>query len=182
MSLNRWKVCRKDWRLAGKRPQICLCRKISNLYKVSFVFNVCLSFTEQVNYKVRSITKNYAFLVIVEQSDWSLENFSCNNKTNCTRRHKFITHKNNCCQIFSRSRNDQPLFVNEYKFKVGWQPSSPNNKFSGFRRAKHKHLFDESKPYSPTYYEHVSILTYKVDFKTLLPLFLLSFHWSSVNG
>ena len=32
------------------------------------------------------------------------ENFSCNNKTNYTRRHKFITHKNNCCQVFSRSR------------------------------------------------------------------------------
>ena len=40
------------------------------------------------------------------------ENFSCNNKTNYTRRHKFITHKNNCCQVFSFSRNDQPLFVN----------------------------------------------------------------------
>ena len=43
------------------------------------------------------------------------ENFSCNNKTNYTRRHKFITHKNNCCQVFSISRNDQPLFVNECK-------------------------------------------------------------------
>ena len=59
-----------------------------------------------------------------------MENFSCNNKTNCTRRHKFITHKNNCCQIFSRSCNDQPLFVNKYKFKEGCQSSSPNNKFS----------------------------------------------------
>ena len=47
------------------------------------------------------------------------ENFSCNNNTNYTRRHKFITHKNNCCQVFSRSRNDQPMFVNEYKFKEG---------------------------------------------------------------
>ena len=45
------------------------------------------------------------------------ENFSCNNKikTNYTRRHKFITHKNNCYQVLSSSRNDQPLFVNEYK-------------------------------------------------------------------
>ena len=52
------------------------------------------------------------------------ETLSCNNKTNCTRRHQFITHKNNCsCQVFSRSCNDQPLFVNEYKFKVGWQSS-----------------------------------------------------------
>ena len=46
------------------------------------------------------------------------ENFSCNNKTNYTR-HEFITRKNNCCQVFSRSRNDQPLLVNEYKVKVG---------------------------------------------------------------
>ena len=45
------------------------------------------------------------------------ENFSCNKKTNDTRRH-FITYKNNWCQVFSRSHNDQPLFVNEYKVKV----------------------------------------------------------------
>ena len=45
------------------------------------------------------------------------ENFSCN----YTRRHKRITHKNNCCQVFSRSCNDQLLFVNEYKVKIGWQ-------------------------------------------------------------
>ena len=66
------------------------------------------------------------------------ENFSCNINTNYTRRHKFITHKNNCCQVFSSlrsadafpvvtslppknsyffsgSRNDQPMFVNEYR-------------------------------------------------------------------
>ena len=36
-------------------------------------------------------------------------------KTNYTRRHEFITHKNNCCQVFSSSRNEQPLFVNECK-------------------------------------------------------------------
>ena len=47
------------------------------------------------------------------------DNFSLNNNTNYTRRHKFITHKNNCCQVFSRSRNDQPMFVNEYEFKEG---------------------------------------------------------------
>ena len=43
------------------------------------------------------------------------EHFSCNNKTNYTRKHKFITHKNNCSQVFSSSRNEQPLFVNECK-------------------------------------------------------------------
>ena len=37
----RWKVRRKDWHLLGKRPQIGLCRKISNLYKLFSVFNVC---------------------------------------------------------------------------------------------------------------------------------------------
>ena len=87
------------------------------------------------------------------------ENFSCNNKTNYARRHKFITHKNNCCQVFSRSCSDQPLFVNEYNFKVRWKSSSLKNKFPGFRREKHKHLFSQSKPYSTTSYEHVSILT-----------------------
>ena len=39
-----------------------MCQKISNLYEASSVFNVCLSFTKQVNYKVSSITKNYALL------------------------------------------------------------------------------------------------------------------------
>ena len=47
------------------------------------------------------------------------ENFSRNNNTNYSRRHKLITHKNNCRQVFSGSRNDQPMFVNEYKFKEG---------------------------------------------------------------
>ena len=32
-------------------------------------------------------------------------------------------------------------------------------KFSGFRRAKHKHVFSGFKPYSTTSYEYVSILT-----------------------
>ena len=36
------------------------------------------------------------------------EIFSCNNKTNYTRRHSnFLAHKNNCWQVFSSSRNDQ---------------------------------------------------------------------------
>ena len=61
----RWnlKVCRKDWHLLGKRPQIGLCRKISNLYKVSSVFNVCFISTKQVNYKVSSTAKNYTLLL-----------------------------------------------------------------------------------------------------------------------
>ena len=81
------------------------------------------------------------------------------NKTNYTRTHKFIYHKNNCCQVFSRNRNDQPMFVNECKFEEGWQSSSLKNMFSGFRRAKRKHIFSKSKPYSTTSYEHMNILT-----------------------
>ena len=148
----RWKVRRKDWHLLGKRPQIGLCRKISNLYKVSSVSNVCfISYTKQVNYKVSSTAKimHFCYRRTIRLKQ---ENFSCNNKTNYTRRHKFITHKNNCCQVFSRSRNDQPLFVNEYKVKVGWQSSSLKNKFSGFRWEKLKHLLSKSKPYVTTSY------------------------------
>ena len=117
--------------------------------------------TKQVNYKVSSTAKSYTlWSVIAEQSDWNRKiSLTCNNKANYARRHKFITHKNNCCQVFSGSRNDQPLSVNEYKVNVGWQSSSLKNKFSGFRRAKHKHLLSKSKPYSTTSYEHVSIFT-----------------------
>ena len=98
------------------------------------------------------------------------ENFPRNNNTNYTRRHKFITHRNNCCQVFSRSRNDQLMFVNEVFVA--------KNIFSGFRRAKREHLFSKSKPYSTTSHEHVKedFLKLEVNFKTLLPLFRLSFH------
>ena len=67
--------------------------------------------------------------------------------TQITREDKFITHKNNCCQVFSRSRNDQPMFVNEVVVA--------KNIFSGLRRAKREHLFSKSKPYSTTSHEHV---------------------------
>ena len=50
-----------------KRPQIGLRRGRSNLYEVSSVFNVCLSFTKQVNYKVSSIAKKICTFVIAEQ-------------------------------------------------------------------------------------------------------------------
>ena len=110
-----------------KRPLIGLCRKISNLFKVSSVFNVCfISYTKQVNYKVSSTAKimHFCYRRTIRPKQ---ENFSRNNKTNYTRRHKFITQKKNFCQVFSRSRNDQPLFVNEDKFKVGRQSSSLKN-------------------------------------------------------
>ena len=145
----RWKVCRKDWHLRGK---YLICIKCSPF--LTFV----LYPTKQVNYKVSSTAKKMHFCyrrtIRLKQ-----ENFSCNNKTNYERRHKFITHKNSCCQVFSRSRNDQPLLINKYKVKVRWQSSSLKNMFSGFRRAKHKHLLSKSKPYFTTSYELVSILT-----------------------
>ena len=56
--------------------------------------------------------------VISGQSDLSRK-ISLAITTQITREDKFITHKNNCCQVFSRSRNDQPMFVNEYEFKEG---------------------------------------------------------------
>ena len=104
------------------------------------------------------------------------ENVSCNNKTNYTRRHKFINHKNNCCQLFSRSRNDQPLFVNEYKVNVGWQSSSLKNKFSGFRRAN-INIFQANPKSTPRLLTNMGVFSLQADFKTLFPLFLFSFHW-----
>ena len=47
------------------------------------------------------------------------ENCSGNNKTNHTRRHNLLLTKTTTFQVFSRSRNDQPLFMNECKFKEG---------------------------------------------------------------
>ena len=38
-------------------------------------------------------------------------------------------------------------------------PLSLKPEFPGFRQAKHKHHFKESKPYSTPPYEHLSILT-----------------------
>ena len=38
-------------------------------------------------------------------------------------------------------------------------PLSLKPEFPGFRQAKHKHHFKESKPYSTSPYEHLSILT-----------------------
>ena len=58
----RWnlKVCSKDWHLLGKRPQIGLCRKKSNLYiKCPLFWTFVLYPTKQVNYKVSSTAKNY---------------------------------------------------------------------------------------------------------------------------
>ena len=60
----RWKICRKDWHLSGKRPQIGLCRKLSNVYKVSSAFKVCfVSYkTSWLESKLNS-EKNYVLLL-----------------------------------------------------------------------------------------------------------------------
>ena len=147
----RWKGCRKDRHLSGKRAQICICRKISHWSR-----KISLKITRQIT-----------------QDDINL-----------------LPKKNNCCQVSSRSSNDQPLFVNEYEFKVGWQSSSLKNKWLRhrlststvlfrttftrtiklnllfiwllgsnlsqkkkkqlirFRRAKHQHLCSKTKPYA----------------------------------
>ena len=84
--------------------------------------------------------------VISGQSDWRSKNFSHNNNTNYTRRHTFITHKNNCCQVFSR--NDQPMFVNECKFKEGWQSSSPKTCFLDFAK-QNVNIFSANPNHTP---------------------------------
>ena len=63
--------------------------------------------------------KNYVFIVVFKfvmhfcyrrTIRLNQENFSSNSKTNYTRRHSnFFANKNNCWQVFSSSRNDQPL-------------------------------------------------------------------------
>ena len=58
------------------------------------------------------IQKKNRHFVITEQSD--LGKFSCNinviNKRNYIKRDKFMTHKNNCSQVPSRSLNDQCMY------------------------------------------------------------------------
>ena len=76
------------------------------------------------------------------------ENFSRNNNTNYSRRHKLITHKNNCRQVFSGSRNDQPMFVNEYKFKEGWQLSSLKTCFLDFAE-QNVNIFSANPNHTP---------------------------------
>ena len=65
--------------------------------------------------------------VIAEQSDWSRKISLPITRQITQEDINLLLQKNNCCQVFSRSRNDQPLFVNEYEFKVGWQLSSLKN-------------------------------------------------------
>ena len=49
---------------------------MSNLYKVSSVFNICLPLTKQVNYKVlKQKSEKLGTFVIAEQSDWSKGKF-----------------------------------------------------------------------------------------------------------
>ena len=86
------------------------------------------------------------------------ENFYRNNNTNYTRRHKFITHKNNCCQVSSRSRNEQPMFVNEYKFKEGWQSSSLKTCFLDFAE-QNVNIFSANPNHTPRLLMNMLVLT-----------------------
>ena len=141
-----WKVCRKDWHLSGKRPEIGLCRKISSLYKVSSVSNVCLSFRKQVNYKVSSITKTYA--VIAEQSDWSRKISLAITRQITQEDINLLLTKTTAFQVFSRSRNDQPMFVNECTFKEGWQSSSLKTCFLDFAK-QNVYIFPANPNHTP---------------------------------
>ena len=141
---------------------------MSNLCPPFLTF--CLSFTKQVNYKV---SEKLCTFVIAEQSNWSRKiSLAITRQIEQEMRHEFTSHKNNCCQVFSRSRNDQPLFVNEYKVNVGWQSSSLENKFSGFRRAKHKHLYSKSKPIQTILHDFLRTCEY-LHFRWTLRLFYL---------
>ena len=66
----------------------------------------------------------------------------------------------------ARSSQEAVMTSHCSEMNIKQDDSHQKDKFSGFRRAKHKHLFSESKPYSTTSYEHVSNLTF-LDFKTL---------------
>ena len=103
-----------------------------------------------------------------------------NNNTNYTRRHRYITHKSNCCQVLSRSRNDQPMLVNEYKFKEGWQSSSLKTWFLDLAEQK-VNIFSANPNHSPRLLTNMLAVQLLVNFKTLLPLFQPSFHWSLTN-
>ena len=151
---------------------------ISNLYKESSVFKVYLSFTKQVNYKVsRKSSENLCAYDIAEQSDWSKKiSLAITRQITQELRHKFITHKNNCCQVFSRSRNDLPLFVNEYK--VGWQSSSLKKKILDFAEQT---TFQWVQTILHNFLWTCEYFNFRWTFKTLLPLLLLSFHWSLTN-
>ena len=127
-----------------------MCRKISNLYEASSVFNVCLSFTKQVNYKVSSIAKNLCTFVIAEQFDWSRKISLAITRQIAQEDINFLLTKTTHA---SRSSQEavmimQPLFVNEYKFKVGLQSSFLKNKFQEFAE-ENINIFSENPNHTP---------------------------------
>ena len=80
---------------------------INNIKRLNFRFYCCLLCT----------------FVISGQSDWSRK-ISLAITTQITQKdiNLLLTKTSDCCQqVFSRSRNDQAMFVNEYEFKEGWQ-------------------------------------------------------------
>ena len=118
--------------------------------------------------------------MIAEQSDWGRENVSCNNKTNYTRRHKFITHKNNCYLVFSINRNDQLLLVNEYR--VRWQSIFAKKQVTVSRCRRTKlYIFSANPNHTPRLLTCEYFNFRWTLIKSRLPLFLLSSHWSLTN-
>ena len=126
---------------------------------MSSVFNVCLSFTKQVNYKVSSIAKNLCTFVIAEQFDWSRKISLA-----ITRQ---ITQEdiNLLLTKTTATRSSQEAVMTSYcsqmNKKEGWLSSSLKNKsfFLDFAEQNINIFFSEPKPYSTTSYEHVSIIT-----------------------
>ena len=105
------------------------------------------------------------------------ETFSCDIETNYTRRHKFVGHKNNCCQVPSRSVNDQavhvrllPLFVNESNEGLQLSPLKTTS-FLDFACRANINIFSTNPNHTPVHaFRNIWA------FKIVLPLFLLSFH------
>ena len=108
----------------ARRSQICRRPSAANFGRKTFTGNRTNTNWSSTTFKgkisvfivVFKFVMHFCYLRTIRLKQ---ENLYRNNNTNYTRRHKFITHKNNCCQVSSRSRNDQPMFVNEYKFKEG---------------------------------------------------------------
>ena len=148
---------------------------MSNLCPPFLTF--CLSFTKQVNYKV---SKKLCTFVIAEQSNWSRKIYlAITRQITQEMRHEFSSHKNNCCQVFSRSRNDQPLFVNEYK--VGWQSSSlKKESYLDFAEQNIK-SFQWVQTILYDFLRTCGYFNFRWTFMTLLSFFLLNFHWSLTN-
>ena len=95
-------------------PQICRRPVAANFGRKTFTGN-----RTDTNWSSTTFKGKISVFIVVFKFVFRTIQLKQENNTKYTRRQKFITHKNNCCQVFSRSRNDLPVFVNEYKFKQG---------------------------------------------------------------